>query len=929
MTTRLHVAADTPTDALSPEDFAGASSVDPDEFQRSAMRSLAEGRSVVVAAPTGSGKTLVAEYGIERARSLGLRAVYTTPLKALSNQKFHDFKAAYGTENVGLLTGDHSVRPDAPVVVMTTEVLRNMVYADPERLDDLGVVVLDEVHYLQDRYRGGVWEEVIILLDPEVALVCLSATVSNAEEFAEWVGTVRGGTEVVISERRPVPLEHLYCVGKGDDARIMPMFDEEAAGGGDDVGAEPELNPSIVRLESSTAARGWRRGGLRTPRRHEVAELLDRKAMLPAIYFIFSRLGCDRAVRQLVADGVRLTGDAQRREIRRRSLERVDVIDADELDALGFGMLLHGLEVGLAPHHAGMVPPFRELVEELFCDGLVPVVFATETLSLGINMPARTVVIEKLTKFGGERHEPLTPGQYTQLAGRAGRRGIDPVGKSVVLWSPFVPYEQVARLVSTRTYELQSSFRPTYNMAANLVARVDRATAHHIVNSSFAQFRTDRSVVRSERDAETLRDAVEAYRERATCTVGDIWSHPALRDVDGTGDGGAVTRRVSAALRPGDVVRHRGRPAVVVMRVGRGGRRWRLLGVDGRMTVGVVDRADAVRGHVGLPEPVRTKEHRWRSEAATRLRRWQRDEARAPRAQADEAGSDNEARTVGESTVDAGPVGAADDARHPCDECPEVRHHLRWAQRALRAQRDLDRLERRIDRRTESLSRRFDAVVGFLTERGYVEDWDLTPKGELLALLYSECDLVVAEAISAGVFDDLDPAGFAAVLSLVTYEARRDGPIDAPPPSTVVRTAMARLVEIAQSQRELEKERRLESVRELDGGFAAQADAWVRGRPLDDVIVDELGGGDFVRNVKQLVDMCRQVADALRGCGLSPSVEAVAREAADRMWRGVVAVSTVRDEELASPGGDEELASPGGDEELASPSSDEDPATPR
>ena len=390
-----------------------------DQFQRDALDALDAGDSVLVAAPTGSGKTLVAEYAVERALAAGGKVFYTTPLKALSNQKYGDLARVHGPRTVGLLTGDNSVNGDAPIVVMTTEVLRNMIYAASPALEDLQYVVLDEVHYLQDRYRGPVWEEVIVHLPPEVTLVCLSATVSNAEEVAAWIETVRGSTAAIIEEHRPVTLEHRYLVGErgADQLHLLPTFV---------AGPDGELrpNPDAARLDARNARDpGWRgrpRTRLRTPSRVETAELLAAESMLPAIAFIFSRKGCDQAVEQCLAAGLRLTEPHERALIREIADAKTAGLADDDLDVLRYDQWLAGLEAGFAAHHAGMVPPMKEAVEEAFAGGLVKVVFATETLALGINMPARSVVIEKLSKFTGERHEFLTPGEYTQLTGRAG-----------------------------------------------------------------------------------------------------------------------------------------------------------------------------------------------------------------------------------------------------------------------------------------------------------------------------------------------------------------------------------------------------------------------------------------------------------------------------------------------------------------------------
>ena len=450
---------------------------------------------------------------------------------------------------------------------MTTEVLRNMIYAASPALDGLRWVVLDEVHYLQDRYRGPVWEEVIVHLDSSVGLVCLSATVSNAEEVATWIETVRGPTAAVIEEHRPVTLENRYLVGERgrDTLHLLPTFITQHG----QLRPNPEAAKLDTRATRHAGSRGRPRTSLRTPGRVETVDRLEAEDMLPAIAFVFSRAGCDQAVQQCLAAGLRLT-DAERAQIRdRRNRELRSLPDAD-LEVLRYDSWLAGLEAGFAAHHAGMVPPMKEAVEEAFAAGLVKVVFATETLALGINMPARSVVIEKLSKFTGERHEFLTPGEYTQLTGRAGRRGIDERGYAIVCWSPFVPFEQVASLASRRTDALRSSFRPTYNMAANLVRRYSQFEAHHLLNLSFAQFHADRDVVALERQLDRSRQMLERRRAAAQSEQGDVEEYRRLKgelDTARKNRGGA--RRVAEAidaLRPGDVVvarRYGGRVVVL------------------------------------------------------------------------------------------------------------------------------------------------------------------------------------------------------------------------------------------------------------------------------------------------------------------------------------------------------------------------------
>ena len=851
--------------------FLSSLGFQPDPFQVQAVEALDAGRSVLVAAPTGSGKTVVAEYAVARALQEGRKAFYTTPLKALSNQKYADLGRLHGPDRVGLLTGDNTINGEAPVVVMTTEVLRNMIYAGSPTLEGLRYVVLDEVHYLQNPYRGAVWEEVIVHTPPEVDLVCLSATVSNAEEFAEWVQTVRGATTAVIEERRPVELRHLYMVGDRatERVRILPTFTD----------GRPNRAAEALDSRSPSPGRGrGRRGGrLFTPRRGEVVERLLEERMLPAIYFIFSRAGCDEAVRQCLRQGLRLTTPEERARIRAVAEAKVEALSDDDLAVLGYGEWLTGLEAGVAAHHAGMVPPFKEAVEACFTAALVKAVFATETLSLGINMPARSVVIEKLTKFTGERHEPLTPGEYTQLTGRAGRRGIDEVGYACVLWSPFVPFDQVAGLASRRTYALSSSFRPTYNMAANLVRRYPADVAHHLLNLSFAQYRADADVVRLEAQLERSTDELSEAEAGAICELGDVEEYRRLvRSSPAPSPRTAVAEAVER-LRPGDVVMVRGgksggAAAVLATSQRRGGDvRLTALTADRRkLSLSPRDFRTPPRpvGHIDLPTPYAPTSHTFQRAVARALTR-----ARL-RPPGTDGGTEQEPAA----------------AEHPVAACPDADRHLRMAERAERLRRQVDRLQGRIRGRTESLARQFDRVLRVLEAWGYVEGWALSEAGGRLARLYHESDLLVAESLGAGLLDGLDPPSVAALASVFTFEQRRPGTPAAPSfPSRNLRSRWLAVEELARELNQAEEDAALPLTRPPDPGFAAIAHAWAAGEDLDSVLADEeLSGGDFVRNAKQLIDLLRQVSDVAP----DQATAAAAREASQRLFRGVVAASS-------------------------------------
>jgi len=564
-----------------------------DDFQVQACQAVASGQGVLVAAPTGAGKTIVGEFAVFLALASGRKAFYTTPIKALSNQKYADLVRRHGADKVGLLTGDSSINGEAPVVVMTTEVLRNMMYAGSSTLRGLGFVVMDEVHYLADRFRGAVWEEVIIHLPDDVQVVSLSATVSNAEEFGAWLCEVRGDTEVIVEEHRPVPLSQHMMVGQdlydlfadgtsagkeistvtavSDPTRVNPELLDRIRGsdragvhdGGGDRAGVHDGGRGRGTGRAGPVRRGGRFGG--GPSRSEVIQRLDRDGLLPAITFIFSRVGCTSAVSQLLAGGIRLIPQVEGDRIRRTVEERIQGLADEDLSVLGYWEFVEGLTRGFAAHHAGMLPTFREIVEELFTAGRIRAVFATETLALGINMPARSVVLERLVKFNGETHADITPAEYTQLTGRAGRRGIDIEGHAVVLYNRGLDPLAVGGLASTRTYPLRSSFRPTYNMAVNLVGQFGREKARDILETSFAQFQADRAVVGMAVTVKRNEEALDGYAESMTCHLGDFTAYAALRneirDVEkDAAKARSASRRAEAAislerLRPGDVIK--------------------------------------------------------------------------------------------------------------------------------------------------------------------------------------------------------------------------------------------------------------------------------------------------------------------------------------------------------------------------------------
>ena len=682
-----------------------------DRFQSDAIEAIDQHVNVLVSAPTGSGKTLIANYAIGRVLERGERAFYTTPLKALSNQKYNELSALYGSGRVGLLTGDTSINHSADVIVMTTEVLRNMLLTESHQLMTLGLVVLDEVHYLQDPFRGGVWEEVIILTPTAVRFVALSATIGNADFIGEWFAQVRGPTAIIVEETRPITLHnHVAIVKRGQpSAEILDLLDGSRLS--DEARRIDNMMKSTRRFRPGPKWKGPSSSAppppFRAPRRSELLLALERDDLLPAIVFIFSRAACDDAVHQCRRDGLMFTTPEERREIERIAESRLTGFSDDDLKALEYTDFIDCLRRGLAMHHAGMVPAFREIVEACFELNLLAVVFATETLALGVNMPARSVALEKFSKYSDAGRKFLTSAEFSQMTGRAGRRGLDDEGHAIVCFANEVALHDVGRVALAAPSDLHSSFRPTYNFTANLINHFEYETALEVVQRSYAQFETD--------------------------------------------------RRPAGSKRP-----------------------------------------------------------------------------------------------LGDQMV--------------------ARHHV-------------------------------------LEELGYAHGWHLSKSGQLLRSIYHECDLLIAQSISAGVFEDLEPAQLAGLLSCFVYESKRVARTNNAARQVTTKKKRSlndrlgherraniseRMVEIGvidATIREIEHRFKVPSAKEPDGKFATTIAAWARGATLGtvldlaDVEVGQTSPGDFVRNAKQVADLCEQLA---RMRHLS-DVADVAAEARDAVLRSVVA----------------------------------------
>lgn len=902
-------------------DFRASISFELDPFQAESCQKVTEGHSVLVAAPTGAGKTVVGEFAIFQALRENRKAFYTTPIKALSNQKYSELVNRYGAQSVGLLTGDTSINSEAQIVVMTTEVLRNMLYADSQTLDGLGYVIMDEVHYLADKFRGAVWEEVIIHLPSNVQIISLSATVSNAEEFGGWLDTVRGQTDIIVSEHRPVPLFQHVMVG----SNVVDLFAEDVsfdkvAEGEAKASVNPELRKLVRTHNSGGRVQRGRGKGSRGPQRGSgfgqrvnrpaVIGKLDRASLLPAIFFIFSRKGCDMAVQQCAMADLRLTTNEEAAEIA-QALEEVSYrIPSEDLDVLEFWAWRDGLVRGFASHHAGLLPIFKEIVEDLFARNLIKVVFATETLALGVNMPARSVVLEKLVKFNGESHVQISSGEYTQLTGRAGRRGIDVEGHSIVVWNPELEPESLAGLASKRTYPLNSSFRPTYNMSTNLLAQFGREQTRQILESSFAQYQADRSVVGMARQVRSKEESLAGYAKSMECHLGDFTEYLKLQRNLATMEKNAAksrrTERRSAAERSlqavmrGDVVdlpggRRFGRAVVIELDTAMYNPRHTVLTEEGqlrRLSVDDLTGPVEIISRIRIPKGFSGRTPKERRDLTASLHNAVYEE-RPPRLDAqgfNYEGADSTEREINELRLQL--------KDHPCHSCSEKDQHMRWADRYWKLKKDTEKARRAIRGRTNTIATEFDKVCKVLEQFEYLtpdeddEGFMLTDSGRRLRRIYGDRDLLTSQILETGKLTKLNSDELCAVVASLVYQARRDGDrADPKMPTDKIADIWNSTIKIWGELSDAEETLSLDPTAPPESGLIWPMYKWARGASLNSALRGtDMAPGDFVRWAKQVIDTLDQFA---KNPELPPMLVRNAYKAVDQVKRGVVAYSNV------------------------------------
>ena len=864
-----------PSKAPSGLDPADIFSFQLDDFQLEAIAALNHGHSVVVSAPTGSGKTLVGEYAIYRALAHGQKVFYTTPLKALSNQKLRDFREQFGDQNVGLMTGDLSVNRDASIVVMTTEIFRNMLYAEADDNDDpladVEAVVLDECHYMNDSQRGTVWEESIIHCPPPVQLVALSATVANAGQLTDWIEKVHGPTTLVVSDYRPVPLQFSFCSAKG----LHPLLNEAGTG----------LHPNC---KVWRAPKGQKRKG-RTSRPPQpepppisfvVAQMAERD-MLPAIYFIFSRRGCDKAVRDLGVQCL-VSKDEQA-----RIAARLKTYTESNPEAVRDGIHPDALMRGIAAHHAGVLPAWKELIEELFQQGLVKVVFATETLAAGINMPARSTVIASLSKRTERGHRPLMGSEFLQMAGRAGRRGLDSRGFVVTVQSRFEGVREAGQLATSPADPLVSQFTPSYGMVLNLLQRHDLDKARDLVERSFGRYLAGLDLA----DEEDLLTQLRLQLSQLQGVAGDIpWEdfedyeklrgrlreeRRLLRILQQQAEE-TLANELTMALQfasTGTLVslkspqlRGRVTPAVIVDKVDGPGQfplllcltddnLWVLLPCQAVVSIHAELSCLQVDGVVS-PELSRAGELRHGDQASGGLAL-----AVAHMARRHDM-STPQYDLAGEVQAQAHSVRDLEDQQqqHPAHRWGDRKQLKKHRRRMEELEHEIAERQRLLHHRSNRHWETFLSLMEILQQFGCLEDLEPTEIGRTVAALRGDNELWLGLALMSGHLDDLAPADLAAVFEAISTEVNRPDLWSGFPPPPAAEEA---LQDLSGLRRELLRAQDRQGVvvpAWWEPELMGLVEAWARGTDWTDLIANtSLDEGDVVRIMRRTVDLLAQV----------------------------------------------------------------------
>ncbi len=874
-----------------------------DTFQLEAIDLLYRGKSVLVTAPTGSGKTIVAEYAIFDALDRGLKLIYTTPLKALSNQKFRDLIEEYGESKIGLVTGDNSINPNAPIVVMTTEILRNILYQDPSRLDQVIHVVLDEVHYMNDADRGTVWEEAIIHAPQHLQLVALSATVANAPEIAAWISSIRGEIEVVEHFERPVPLRQLYFTGED----LLPLLAKDGKG----------LNGELRRRQQSNRDAGPYRRRRADIDPVKLARLLDKEQLLPAIDFIFSRRGCDLALQECLAADLRLVSRNEQTQIQ----ALVDKVVRENPTVKQTGpvtaRLLKALPYGVAVHHAGLVPVLRNLVELLFQQGLVRVVFATETLAAGINMPARTTIISSLSKRTDVGHRLLTANEFMQMTGRAGRRGKDVIGHAVIVDDGFQTVQEAYAVATAPPDPIGSQFTLSYNMVLNLMRNFPWETIRDLLKRSFGQYQSNKGIVDLRRQLERQKTEVLAatvpcelkpeltetevplldYENRQRA-FHERWrrlqqwrsrykiekSDQIVAQLDKAPAGTLVAFKTGKGKAPMVGV-------VIQKRRGSDSHHFHVLvytnGSLHKTTAGDILHVSKRQQAVDVPpkqlaKAARLKIYGWFKglpqfvdDATTRaIQEEAKDLTYFAHVKAEE-------KAIAEEQADL--------FTHLCHTCPILDEHMKAHANVRHLTVQIEAAEKQIARQQELYLEEFVNFTHVLSHFGHLAGGKPTEAGELNAHIRATNGLLIAEVVRRGTLDALQPVEMAAVISTLIFEARRQMAVNIDGVPKGVKAAVASVFGIATDISFTQERFGIRVPVNVEIALVPTILAWGNGADWQQVArAVDLDDGDLVRAFRQLIDLLHQLRAAP---GMPATFTSRISEAIQKLDRDVISAT--------------------------------------
>lgn len=904
-----------------------------DLFQEDAIRSLIAGDSVMVAAPTGSGKTVVAEFGVYFAyRGVG-RVLYTTPIKALSNQKYRDLRELYG-DDVGLLTGDVTENRDARILVMTTEILRNMLLQAPWEIDDVDAVIFDEIHYLADQERGTTWEEAIILCPEHVQLICLSATITNAEEIAQWIGRTHRPIRLITHDQRPVPLALYYFHEK----RLHEVVDHT----GRLIADFPHAGGEAKRQAGSSPGRRRNRSdrvdaGTEEPQPHEIIDALAATDMLPAIYFLFSRADCQSYAERLAQMRPNLVDQIGRRRIKAVIDRYLDALRPEDRALDQVQAVTQLAQVGIGFHHAGLLPILKQLVELLFGSGLMQVVFATDTLALGVNMPARTVVIGRMSKWDGRRRRPLIPNEFQQMAGRAGRRGMDAFGHVVVPHSAWMTFREMLTVATGDLEPVRSSFAVRYNTVLHLWDPPHGQRVRTMLRQSLAQFQASQRIRHLEHDIievggdiagvpkgcligldagdELLEDYRRVIALYTTAEQSQRRLEKHLKDFERTATRtpwGEVNRHALRKLfrhaPPGLVLYHRSRGwGVFIARAeGSGGIGLTVFGdelihlTDYRHVVFVSDQAripisdDLVVSVLSGAQPTRSD----LQDVSSRL-----DEETLPDVAAQLEEHERRQRALIQEDVQRAKLELAEATsilaalaeerdRHPCHPCPRRNEHREYLLRIEQLDQERTALEELLVRETETEEQRVQSVLWGIREVlhrfGYMRRGYATEKADMLAGVFDNDGLILCELIDRGVLSPLSPEDLAEVFSWYSFDRdfRYGNQFTLPPHFTPLRR---RLEEIERAVMSEEREHSLFISMGHNPSFFGAARAWCLGKTMVEITeAIELSEGDLVLTFNKTIDLAKQVREMLEDVRPDHDLIAPLRKAEHLLCRGIV-----------------------------------------